>query len=62
MVIQTYWYSQTFPLRIKLALLPVLIGVVICTFTDVEVNFIGTVYALTAVIVTSLYQIVCVFD
>jgi solute carrier family 35 protein E3 len=58
MVIQTMFYEMTFENRIKLSLVPVLIGVVIVSVTDVEVNFIGTVYALTAVFVTSVYQIV----
>eukprot|EP00698_Gefionella_okellyi_P020036 TRINITY_DN6236_c0_g1_i1.p1 TRINITY_DN6236_c0_g1~~TRINITY_DN6236_c0_g1_i1.p1 ORF type:complete len:328 (+),score=64.42 TRINITY_DN6236_c0_g1_i1:24-986(+) len=57
MVIQTCFYHTSFPARIKLSLIPVLLGVLIATVTDVEVNFVGTVYALSAVVVTSMYQI-----
>jgi solute carrier family 35 protein E3 len=35
----------------------ILVGVVIATVTDVELNFIGTVVALAGAVVTSLYQI-----
>lgn len=58
MVIETLFFAKTFELNIKLSLVPVLVGVVIVSFTDVSVNFIGTVYALSAVVITSMYQIV----
>jgi len=58
MVIEAVFYSRTHPLRIKLSLVPVLIGVLVTTATDVSVNFIGTMYALSAVLITSVYQIV----
>jgi solute carrier family 35 protein E3 len=42
---------------IKLSLFVTCIGVVITSATDVQVNFIGTVFAAAGVIVTSYYQI-----
>ncbi|KAI9204379.1 triose-phosphate transporter family-domain-containing protein [Polychytrium aggregatum] len=56
-LIQTIFYNMKFSTVIKLAVIVTCVGVVITSFTDVEVNFIGTVYAMTGVVVTSLYQI-----
>lgn len=57
MVIQTLYYNQSFSNPIKSALAVTCVGVMITTATDVQVNFIGSFYAITGVLVTSLYQI-----
>ena len=57
MVIQTLFYNQSFSNPIKAALAVTCVGVMITTATDVQVNFIGSFYAVTGVLVTSLYQI-----
>jgi len=43
--------------KLKLALLPVCIGVVMATVNDVELNFWGTVWAGCGVLSTSMYQL-----
>ena len=48
---------MTFSTPVKAALAVTCAGVVIASVTDVQLNFIGTVFALAGVIVTSLYQI-----
>lgn len=55
--IQTMWYNETFSLKIKLSLFITCIGVAIGTVTDTEANLIGTIVALSALLITSLYQI-----
>lgn len=59
MVIQAVWFSTTHSTKIKLSLVPVLIGVIIVSVTDVSANTVGTMFALSAVFITSMYQIVC---
>jgi solute carrier family 35 protein E3 len=56
-VIQTIWYNETFSNKIKASLGITCVGVVIGTVTDTEANFIGTVVALSALAITSMYQI-----
>lgn len=56
-VIQTIWYNETFSLKIKLSLAVTCVGVIIGTVTDTEANLIGTIVALSALLITSLYQI-----
>ena len=57
MVIQTLYYKQSFSTLIKSSLAVTCVGVVITTATDVHFNWLGTFYATTGVLVTSLYQI-----
>lgn len=56
-VIQTIWYNETFSAKIKASLAITCVGVAIGTVTDTEANFIGTVVALSALAITSMYQI-----
>lgn len=56
-VIQTLFYNETFPMNIKLSLLLTCVGVAIATVTDSEANFVGTCVALSALLVTCMYQI-----
>jgi solute carrier family 35 protein E3 len=56
-IIQTTWFGETFPLNIKLSLAITCLGVAIASFTDPEVNPLGTFIALSALLVTSMYQI-----
>lgn len=55
--IQTVWYNETFSLKIKASLALTCIGVIVSTVTDSEANMIGTIVALSALLVTSMYQI-----
>lgn len=57
MVIQTIWYNKTFSTLIQASLFVTCVGVMITSATDVQINFIGTMYAIAGVLVTSLYQI-----
>jgi solute carrier family 35 protein E3 len=56
-IIETIWFGKTFSTQTKLALLPVCLGVILTSATDVQFNLIGAFYAFFGVIVTSLYQI-----
>ncbi len=56
-VIQTLFYNETFTMKIKLSLFLTCVGVAIATMTDGEANMLGTVVALSALLVTSMYQI-----
>eukprot|EP01113_Clastostelium_recurvatum_P035814 TRINITY_DN5028_c0_g1_i1.p1 TRINITY_DN5028_c0_g1~~TRINITY_DN5028_c0_g1_i1.p1 ORF type:complete len:399 (-),score=75.91 TRINITY_DN5028_c0_g1_i1:69-1193(-) len=55
--VQATYYGMHFETPIKLSLIPLCIGVAMASASDVEVNFIGTVYAIIGVVVTSFYQI-----
>ena len=56
-LIQTSYYHTTFSRLIQASLLVTCIGVAISSSADLELNWTGTFYALTGVLVTSLYQI-----
>lgn len=56
-VIQTIWFNETFSTKIKLSLAITCVGVAIGTVTDTEANLIGTIVALSALAITSMYQI-----
>ena len=56
-VIQTLFYGETFSVKIKLSLALTCVGVAIATVTDSEANMIGTLVALSNLVVTSIYQI-----
>ena len=55
--IQTFYYGETFPMNIKLSLLLTCVGVAIASVSDPQANFLGTMVALSALLVTSMYQI-----
>lgn len=56
-VIETLYYGKVFSTKTKLSLLPVCLGVLLTSATDVQFNFIGAMYAFLGVVVTSMYQI-----
>lgn len=56
-IIQTFFYQKTFSTKIKLSLTLTCIGVAIATASDSEANFLGTMIALSALLVTCMYQI-----
>lgn len=56
-MIQSTWYGETFPLNIKLSLVLTCVGVAIASFTDPHATLHGTAIALSALLVTSMYQI-----
>jgi solute carrier family 35 protein E3 len=55
--IQTLFYGETFPMNIKLSLALTCVGVTVASVSDPEANFVGTLIALSALLVTSMYQI-----
>jgi hypothetical protein len=57
-VLEWILHSKTYTREVKTAVFVVMLGVGVCTVTDVNVNFGGLVAALVAVICTSLQQIV----
>lgn len=56
-VIQTMFYGESFGVRIKLSLALTCVGVGIATASDSEANMLGTVVALSALLITCMYQI-----
>mmetsp|Transcript_13971 Transcript_13971/g.23091 ORF Transcript_13971/g.23091 Transcript_13971/m.23091 type:complete len:365 (+) Transcript_13971:193-1287(+) len=57
MTIQYYVYHIRAENKIKMTLVPIIIGVSIATVTDFKLNAIGFIYAVLGVIVTSFYQV-----
>jgi solute carrier family 35 protein E3 len=55
--IQSTWWGETFSAKIKLSLALTCIGVAIGSVTDAEANLFGTFVALSALLVTCMYQI-----
>jgi solute carrier family 35 protein E3 len=55
--IESVFYGKYTDNRVKLSLIPVCLGIFITVATDFEVNLIGTVFALVAVVSNSLYTI-----
>ncbi|KPI89737.1 hypothetical protein ABL78_1117 [Leptomonas seymouri] len=56
-IIQTLFYQKRFSTKIKLSLAITCIGVTIATASDSEANLFGTFVALSALLVTCMYQI-----
>mmetsp|Transcript_18365 Transcript_18365/g.21146 ORF Transcript_18365/g.21146 Transcript_18365/m.21146 type:complete len:309 (+) Transcript_18365:39-965(+) len=56
-VIQTLFYAETFSMKVKLSLALTCVGVAIATVTDTQANTVGTIFALSALVITSMYQI-----
>ncbi|RKP27535.1 triose-phosphate transporter family-domain-containing protein [Syncephalis pseudoplumigaleata] len=56
-LIQFLFYGKTFARPTIISLAVICLGVGIANVTDVQMNFVGTVYALAGVVVTSLYQV-----
>lgn len=56
--IQVHFYQRHFSVPIQLSLIPILAGVSLASYADVQLNLLGSVYATLGVLTTSLYQIV----
>ena len=55
--IQAYYFNKSTSTAVKQSLVFILLGVCIATVTDIELNFVGSVFAFVAVISTTLAQI-----
>ena len=55
--LQQLFYARTFTMRVKLTLLVLLLGVAVATVNDVELNFLGTVVSVAAIVLTCVSQI-----
>ncbi len=53
-------YNKSTDTKTKLTLIPTCIGIFITVVTDMDVNLLGTVYALLAVGANAMYTVVCV--
>ena len=51
-------YKKTFSTLVKLTFIPIILGIVIHFYYDIQFNIVGTIYATLGVFVTSLYQVV----
>jgi len=56
-LIQAMYYKKHFSLPVKLTMLPILLGVILCFYYDIHFNVMGTVFAMLGVVITSLYQV-----
>lgn len=56
-VMQMIFYKKRFGILVKLTLIPIVLGVIINFYYDIQFNILGTVYATMGVFVTSLYQV-----
>eukprot|EP01102_Stenamoeba_stenopodia_P000582 TRINITY_DN1056_c0_g2_i1.p1 TRINITY_DN1056_c0_g2~~TRINITY_DN1056_c0_g2_i1.p1 ORF type:complete len:332 (-),score=33.88 TRINITY_DN1056_c0_g2_i1:76-1071(-) len=57
LIIEYFWWNTVLPLKILLTLIPICFGVALTSLTDFQLNFVGSVWAILGVIVTSIYQI-----
>lgn len=57
-LMQMIFYKKYFSILVKLTLVPIILGVIINFYYDIQFNIIGTIYATLGVFVTSLYQVV----
>ncbi|KAF7995082.1 hypothetical protein HCN44_004554 [Aphidius gifuensis] len=55
--LQILFYKKSFSLLVKLTLLPIIFGVIINFYYDIQFNITGTIYATLGVLITSLYQV-----
>lgn len=56
-LIQTFVYHRSFSTRIKLTLIPIIVGVYLNSYFDIRFSPLGIAFALSGVVVTSLYQV-----
>jgi len=57
MIIQTQFYDKSFSAKIKLTMVPIVLGVLVNSYYDIQFNIAGCFWATSGVMVTSLYQI-----
>uniref|UniRef100_A0A0G4H1E7 Sugar phosphate transporter domain-containing protein n=1 Tax=Chromera velia CCMP2878 TaxID=1169474 RepID=A0A0G4H1E7_9ALVE len=55
--IDFFYYHRTLPFWQNISLIPIIIGVILATVTDLSVNFWGVVFGACGVLSTSFYQI-----
>lgn len=55
---QIIFYNKSFSITVMLTLIPIIVGVILNFYYDIQFNILGTVYATLGVLVTSLYQVV----
>lgn len=55
--IEYFIYNQPTHRNVMISLIPVLLGVFITVFTDLEMNLIGTIFAILAILANSVYTI-----
>jgi solute carrier family 35, member E3 len=60
-LIQERFYGISTDNRTKISLLPVCFGIFVTVVTDMEVNLVGTIFAILATISNTLYTIVWFF-
>ncbi|XP_074661863.1 solute carrier family 35 member E3-like [Tubulanus polymorphus] len=56
-LIQTYFYGKSFSWKVKLTLMPIIVGVFLNSFYDVRFSVTGSMFAASGVLVTSVYQV-----
>ena len=59
-VIQTLFYGKKYSCAIQLTMIPMILGIMINSMYDLKFSPIGTFYALSAVLVTSVYTVVSI--
>lgn len=59
-MIQMLFYRKSFTFLIKCTLIPIALGVIMNFYYDIKFNYLGTLYAILGVLVTSLYQVVSI--
>ncbi|XP_064605433.1 solute carrier family 35 member E3-like [Liolophura sinensis] len=55
--IQTFAYSRRFSFHVKCTVIPITLGVLMNSYYDIKFNVIGIIFAVSGVMVTSLYQV-----
>lgn len=55
--LQTLFYSKSFSTKVKMTVIPIIMGVFLNSYFDVKFNFVGIMFATAGVLVTSLYQV-----
>lgn len=55
---QIIFYNKSFSTSVMLTLIPIVVGVILNFYYDIQFNILGTIYATLGVLVTSLYQVV----
>ncbi|KZC11418.1 PREDICTED: solute carrier family 35 member E3-like [Dufourea novaeangliae] len=56
-ILQIMFYKKHYSVLVKLTLIPIILGVTIFFYHDIQFNVIGIIYATMGVFVTSLYQV-----
>ena len=57
MLIQTTFYGKTYSKSVLLTLIPITLGIFLNSYYDIKFSFIGTLFAISGVMITSVYQV-----